>query len=292
MPFVGIVDLGLVGVDLFFVLSGFIIMHVTARRGISCLAFARARFRRIYLPYWPLGLAAAVMTYGIPYMGSGVFRGWFASITLLPFGYPALNVAWTLQHEIVFYGFVALGIITGWLRLGLLLWAAAIVGFLVLDIDAPIGLQPLDAEFLMGIAAWAAWRSRSRKTMITISIILLAIGGIVLGYDAHWKLDRAGPIAFAVLFAAGLPWLVLADQNGKIRTPRSLSFLGEASYSIYLFHALPILVLVAFPIGGGWQVFLPVATLGGLAGGIIYYWLVERPSLSLMPKTLAWRATP
>lgn len=51
MPFVGLTGLGEFGVDMFFVLSGFIILHVTVGRGRSWADYALARFRRIFLPY-------------------------------------------------------------------------------------------------------------------------------------------------------------------------------------------------------------------------------------------------
>lgn len=113
MPLIGLTNLGRAGVDLFFVLSGFIILHATVGRGLSWKTFALARFRRIYLPYWPAGLLVAVMVFGSASSGSTIWRTLAASVTLLPVGEPALNVAWTLQHEVVFYVFVAIGIFTG-----------------------------------------------------------------------------------------------------------------------------------------------------------------------------------
>jgi peptidoglycan/LPS O-acetylase OafA/YrhL len=99
------------------------------------------------------------------------------------------------------------------------------------------------------------------------------------------EIDRAGPIAAAALFAACLPWLVLADQNGKIHTPRILSFLGDASYSIYLVHALPLLLLWHLAGEASWMVILPAVALIGLGAGIAYHLLCERPLLTLFQKT-------
>ena len=279
MPFIGLTDLGRVGVDLFFVLSGFIILHSTYERGRSCLDFAIARWRRIYLPYLPVGLVMAFLIFvWTPHQHLNL-RGWLASITLLPVGEPALNVAWTLQHEVVFYGFVALALLTGWWRAGLLVWIVAIVAFLLSGRTAPVGVQPIDGEFLMGVAAWAAWKSGNHRTMLVTSTALcllaagLALAGPVLA------IERSALIAAAAVCAAVLPWLVRADQQQLIRTPRFLGFLGDASYSIYLIHALPLLVLVDLLAGWSWWVIFPVIAGAGLAAGIGYHLLVERPLL-------------
>jgi exopolysaccharide production protein ExoZ len=281
MPLAGLTNLGAVGVDIFFVLSGFIILHATVGTGLSCRHYAWARFRRIFLPYWPVGLAMAAVTYGFVPGAGFTLRGWVASITLLPVGPTALNVAWTLKHELIFYGFVAVGWFSGWWRTGLALWTAAIIGLWASGHVAPVGLQPIDAEFLMGIAAWAAWRSGNRRIMLAMSAGLAALGLLVAAAGIALGLDRSGLIATAALFAALLPWLVMAEQTGKIRTPRALSFLGDASYAIYLVHALPLLALIGPLSGFGWQVTFPVITLAGLIAGVAYHLLVERPLLRL-----------
>ena len=102
MPLIELTGMGRAGVDLFFVLSGFIILHATVGRGLTWKAFAHARFRRIYLPYWPAGLVMAVIIFGSASTDSTILRNLIASVTLLPVGEPMLNVAWTLQHEVMF----------------------------------------------------------------------------------------------------------------------------------------------------------------------------------------------
>src|SRR5262245_55891859 len=62
-PIVGqsIFDLGYLGVDFFFVLSGFIIYHSTADRSKTAGDYAVARLKRIYVPYLPIGIAIALL---------------------------------------------------------------------------------------------------------------------------------------------------------------------------------------------------------------------------------------
>lgn len=284
MPFFDLAKLGAAGVDIFFVLSGFIILHVTVGKGRSCRDYALARFRRVFIPYWPVGLIMAVFTLStMPHFG-GV-SSWIASVSLLPVGEPALNVAWTLQHEIVFYALVAAGYYSGWWRIGLSIWAVAILFFALSGSWAPVGLQTIDSEFLMGIMAWFAWKD-GRLSIISVSSLilgLLAVSLLTLGQNIG--IDRAVPLAIAAGFAALLPWLVMGEQKGCIRTPKILNFLGDASYSIYLVHALPLLFLVQFMVGSNWYILFPLIGFAGLVAGIAYHLLVERPLLAWSQKS-------
>jgi len=76
-PFVGY-DLflpGYLGVDYFFVLSGFIIYHSTVGVGRTPADYLSARFRRVYLPYWPVGLTIALLYVLLPTLSQRT-TGW------------------------------------------------------------------------------------------------------------------------------------------------------------------------------------------------------------------------
>src|SRR5215213_8938349 len=92
-----LLHLGYLGVDFFFVLSGFIIFHSTVGRGRSAADYAWARFRRVYLPYWPIGLAIGLLYVLFPAMSASERSwAWLPTLTLLPVSsMPALSVAWT-----------------------------------------------------------------------------------------------------------------------------------------------------------------------------------------------------
>src|SRR5689334_14287783 len=99
---------GFLGVDFFFVLSGFIIMHAhmdDARTAGAAMRYAIKRLRRIYIPYLPVSIGLIVLYLLVPTVSRGN-RDWgmLTSLTLFPTSHPpALVVAWTLSHEILFY---------------------------------------------------------------------------------------------------------------------------------------------------------------------------------------------
>ncbi len=116
VPLWGVFRFGHAGVDFFFVLSGFIIFHVhrqdlQVRRRGNAWRYACKRFLRVYPTYWiVLALFGAVLIYS-PYRDpaqTGIGNV-IASVLLLPrLQEPILGVAWTLRHELLFYGLFGL----------------------------------------------------------------------------------------------------------------------------------------------------------------------------------------
>lgn len=105
---------GFLGVDFFFVLSGFIIMnsHYSDRKSILSLkTYFWKRFVRIFPPYWPISIALISGYVIFPTVSHGVRSdfSFLSSLLLLPdTSPPALSVAWTLIHEMLFYAIFCL----------------------------------------------------------------------------------------------------------------------------------------------------------------------------------------
>ena len=253
---------GELGVDFFFVLSGFIIYHSVPGKTLS--SYVRSRARRVYLPYLPVGIGMALFLTAI---GSTDGWSWFASLSLAPLGRPALPVAWTLQHELVFYAVFALSYYSGRLVLGLGLWAVLILAAALLDLSA-IPLALINLEFLMGIGAamaiqrgWGDWRWYAVATLPLAAWMILGA-------------KTQGSVLVGSAFALAMVPLIRRERDGMIQVPVALLFLGEASYSIYLVHVVAISTVARLV--SGWPLILGVSSIAGIAAGIGYYLAVER----------------
>jgi peptidoglycan/LPS O-acetylase OafA/YrhL len=277
---------GYLGVDFFFILSGFIIYYTNVGR-VDRLGWARAyavnRLSRVYLPYWPVGVGIAAAYLLFPGVSEGSRNwGWFATVTLLPGSAPpALAVAWTLQHEIVFYAIAFLLLRWRIVLIGSALWAAAILALLPLGLGITPGLALLDLEFMFGMAA--AWYCLSRRSGREG---LFALAGITLVLAWFAWGDRALSVLFGLGLALLLPAVVRAEWAGRLRVGRPWRLLGDSSYAIYLVH-LPLMSLVARLCRGLDPVLAAaIAGLASVAAGIAFHRLFELPLLTAVRRRL------
>ena len=297
-PFAGLFGAGLRGVDLFFVLSGFIIAYVHSadigRPGrLGNYIFNRAA--RIYPAVWFMTLLAGGLYFsgfgGVAKAGKLTASNVAASMLLLPQSGDALvNVTWTLKYEMFFYSVFALMIFTK--RYGVLLLLAWQISVLSSSIFGPFdasGLcgfysRSLCLDFSVGLAcAWLVNRSSVGVTLnAATQWTLLGIGitTFVGGMMAESYIPFAG-IPCAAGAGAIITALVLLEKADNILVPNVLVMLGRASYSIYLVHfsvitliAVGLIRFHALPIKQ--TGFLAVAMFG-IAAGLAFDRFVDQP---------------
>ncbi|MBC7750339.1 MAG: acyltransferase [Candidatus Saccharibacteria bacterium] len=255
LPWQGVSQFGHSGVDFFFVLSGFIIMFVHRKdlgNPHTLLKYFERRFTRIY-PYFWFSLGIGIVLTLLSSKNKTLDLAFILSTaTLLPFG-GDVGVAWTLQHEILFYLVFAvaifnwrlgLGLFASWMILVFTIWDAATTPSsfpLIQKLVAPVNL-----EFFFGLAAAYVVQSRrlnSFKICAWIgAAVFLTIGiaenlGMFDGYAPSSQLAYGSASALIVMGIA------TAELRGGLRVPKLLTVLGSASYSIYLFH-LPCIGVV------------------------------------------------
>lgn len=235
------------GVDLFFVISGFIM--ATVMPGKQAWPFFKARVRRIIPTYWAaMGLLFLLHPH-VPDMARLM-----SSLFLLPGTSFILYPAWTLVFEFTFYFGCALFL--AWGRWALLLIPAAFIVQAIWPNPASGGMiHPLMLEFAAGVLI-AHLPKRFGWAFVGASLI----GWFAL--NGHHRVISYGiPSALLVYGALGL--------EEKFANWRFPVLMGDASYSIYLIH-WPFVPLL--PSGGWWLLSAYLTVLIGIA----FYWIVER----------------
>lgn len=294
-PLGGVAQFGHAGVDFFFVLSGFIIWFVHADdigRPNRLSHYAQRRFTRIYPIYWVVTLLTLLLGMTLSSHTQPVGEALYGATLLPTFDEPYIGVAWTLQHEMMFYAMFAIAIIRA---------AAGVVAFSVwLTIIAVVQLHggsgdvlgglgrlssSFNVEFFLGILA--AWLTRSGRIRHPREFLL---GGLALFIAAAAAEDTGILDGFSVMgrVAYGIPAFLLvlgsisiAGSGGILS--RVFMTLGRASYSIYLSHLLFIgIAYKAAELSGIFARLTPtVAWVGlsaaGIAGGVVVSRFIEYP---------------
>ena len=259
--FAGIMRFGFSGVDVFFMLSGFVV-YMSAQNVISLLdvlQFIKRRAIRIYLGYWPALLVTALGSALILKAELPSATRMLGSIFLL---YPSLfdnwlTTAWSLTYELYFYGWIA-GIVLLPARyrlqaivliiMGLTLWSS--LWLMVQPQNVYGGGQPLrflltayGVEFLTGAVLAEIYKKYNscwpRPAIMLPLYVSLVCLGLALGTTSHFfdrvEIMRVG--SFGV-FALGLFLMALTLQTHQFRAPKWLVMTGDASFSLYLLHTL------------------------------------------------------
>jgi exopolysaccharide production protein ExoZ len=280
------------GVDLFFIISGFVMVTSTRDRKPSFAAFMSARIVRIVPLYWFALLATTVMMMldgeTLPSLQESLMAYFFIPYTDPRNGLPVpfLGVGWTLNYEMLFYWLFGGTLVFGTLR-QLFILGIVFAGLVLLrGVLAPYGAagfrftSPLFFEFLAG-SCIASFLPRI-KLAPTYSGIILISAGVLLGLIFAIFLHLPRTIAFGLPAALIVAGAVLSESylnpDGK-KLLGFLGFLGDASYSMYLFHSMA--VVLALPLVGSMPFLIACATLFviGVLAGVIAHVVVERPLL-------------
>ncbi|WP_421785832.1 acyltransferase family protein [Hyphobacterium sp.] len=296
---------GVAGVDLFFVISGFIMVHVTRGRfgkGRKALEFLYHRALRVYPPVWLFTALAVLGFYAQGTLSDWLSRsGLVESFLLIPQrADPLLGVSWTLIHELYFYAVFAVFLLfpQRLLPFALAAWAGVVAIGLALGVGPDSNpwlaliFHPHTYEFIAGAFAGLVFHHKRLPFpgWITGIGILVFIGGaIVLGlrgpddYPDFWgRVLAFGP--GATLIVLGLAGL---ESRKSWVSPRWLQRVGDWSYSLYLSHILVIAALahawMRFAAPGPLDniVMIIAMIMAPLFVAAAAYHLYERPTLQI-----------
>lgn len=284
-------SIGAAGVDIFFVISGFVMYLTSMRRPVTPGRFMLDRIKRIVPLYW---IATGVMM-------AGAWVGLFPNLVLEPVHalaslffipmqspssgevWPVLVQGWTLNYEMFFYLIFAASLFcpSRWrLAFALSLLAALVSAGALAAPAGAIALtytQPILLEFAAGMLIAACWLKGwipRWHTGLFLALAGLAGFALIFAFGLGFSALICGPLAAMLVCGA-----ITLETHGKMLRMPGLTYLGNASYSIYLWHTFAISVLVKIAGASGLPP-LPsflLAIASGVVAGIISYQIIERP---------------
>lgn len=298
---------GFLGVDFFFVLSGFIIYYIHRRDlGISKQGktFLLKRFFRIQPLLWTIILIK--LAYLILVSKESVEWMEVVNTALTLPGIKMIGVAWTLTFEWMFYLFFLCCILGGrrWLWILGAIWGLLTVGASQIDQQdwsqwLQVFSSPYVVLFLCGVVAAEAfnrWPGQLRFANFCIAplvVILLLIGVTYAPFNLtpfqcrQVAIDMAyGRCFWGLTFGLLVWWAAVSDMRFRSWVFAPLLIIGNASYAIYLFHNE---ILQAFiRIGKALHIFqygnvvlwMWIYAVAVLVAGIVIHFMIELPLLN------------
>lgn len=293
------------GVDVFFVISGFIMVYITTHRPQGSIEFLLNRVHRIVPNYWFYTLLTAALAIAAPTLFRGTeFDPAHLLLSLLFIAHvnpaihestsPLLRVGWTLNYEMAFYLVFAGAIMFGRWRVAVtsfVIIVAVLIGYLF----GPRGpvfhfyTRDIMLEFAFGmLLALFAQRWLTRVPQSSLLAAFLG-GGAVAAIVACSQVTEDAAAARGLII--GLPalaivccCLLLPQATGKF-VPPLFQRLGDSSYTLYLTHPFFLTALRVIATRAGLQpvtlteniAFVVVGMFASAAAGWLAYRLIEVP---------------
>jgi exopolysaccharide production protein ExoZ len=280
------------GVDLFFVISGFIIFYATHRANLTPLEFLRRRVERIVPLYFLAIFAVTVLAISFPatfgatdwYTPRHILKS-LAFIAFTDGEMPVIYVGWSLEYEMYFY--LALALLMAltrdvWRNIVMAFSALVMIGR-IRGVDAALGnyaffADPMILEFVFGIIAGRIFVNGRIGWPMPVAAAC-AIAALLVADPANRVIVSGIPAAGLVLVAA----FVSRRRSDPSWLERALAWLGDASFSIYLAQVQTVSLASAFVAGilPAIPPLLLVFVTGAIvvALGLLINILLERPLL-------------
>ena len=318
---------GFAGVDIFFVISGFIMAHTTQDQGGAAngLDFARRRIARIFSGYWPFFILAVVIFYNFRpehFANANLLKSFFLwpqSLNLI-----LLEITWTLSFEMYFYLLFSVLILLFnpqnryrvILSATVLLLGLNLYQHFVTNSFSPENIyylsfwpqflgSPFLLEFFAGvlIAWWLAKKPTGPALSWMIIGCALFLAGGWINESIYSGLIEQGYHVVPRVFVYGLPacmiltGLVRMETRGLRAPARFSSITGGASYAIYLSHILILSLVLNLGFNrlvSSWSGNMMIAAyimlmLFMLGFSVLHYTILERPLHRLFKRGLGLR---
>ncbi|OIQ27868.1 MAG: hypothetical protein BM555_05965, partial [Crocinitomix sp. MedPE-SWsnd] len=284
-------NFGYAGVDLFFVISGFIIFYTSSKylENKKPFQFLLKRLLRLYPVYWIVfgGLFSAALLLGDSSSMSASFQmGDLPGSLSLWFGHEMINgVSWSLSYELFFYVLFFLVLLNRkFILIGIAVLCLAIVNLFFAPTWLTEGVlqyltNPFLIEFAFGVLAGYLVKQKIGGVYIgVLGLVLLFAGGILYDHQIS-RIFLYGITSFLIVLGFS-SWESKSKHTFKfLRLP---TLIGDASYSMYLIH-LPLLriahKMTAGQVNSEWASYLfnilIILLIIGVSIG--FYLLIEKP---------------
>jgi len=292
------------GVELFFIISGFVIL-MTIERKKTVREFVVSRTARLM----PAFLAALVMATAIrtlspvPLLDTPTVSQFLANLTMAAslLGQTEMDMPyWTLTYELIFYIGMALILAIGMLRwiewFGLLAVAVSCMFIAILDVrlhhrSSILLLVYYSNFFLIGICLYHIQARTARPVTwlaLVVAVAVTALGGGEKSFDTPGRIYLPLAIAFTALV-----WFAIS-RHGKWLVWRPLVFLGQISYPLYLVHVALGFMIIRLAAAQGWSTLTGVVAAGlvSLIVATLMHYLIELPGGRWLRTTLARQPPP
>ena len=293
-------QVGATGVNIFFVISGFIMVLTTMDRSITPSEFIMNRIRRIVPIYWILtfvtivALCAGLHIFNETTLGANrVIDSLFFLPNIAPDDVvvrPILFVGWTLNYEMMFYLIFAMFLFLPIKALRFWGIAAVLIGLWLVGTTGRSAYarywgDDIVLAFLVGALLWPLARAYPMRSGLAFAAIPLALIGLALpdllpGLNAMPHSGLVVTVAAGVLVFAG----VSLEQAGHSVRSGWLTQQGDASYSLYLIHpfVLQLLGKLSMKTGlntsvAGLVVTVVIMMVASGYAGLMFHRFVENP---------------
>lgn len=302
------------GVDLFFVISGFVMVYTCWDKfgtpsGVA--NFARRRIIRIVPLYWILTTLMIAVVIVLPNdvnSATDDWRQWISSYLFIPYAResdgmirPVLGLGWSLQFEMFFYLIFCLSMFLP-RRTGLLITISLLVALpvatLALDQDSTLvrfAGHPIIIEFAAGITLGIVYMKRyAIPDHLGMMLAIVGFALLVLAPAYSPLVDNMRHIHYGIPATLIMSAAVLTHYGQNLQVGRIFNIGGEISYAVYLSHPFVIgLVALIFERAGLLETVPPlglvfsfgtIVMIGALfAGFTIHYWL-DKPLTGTITK--------
>jgi peptidoglycan/LPS O-acetylase OafA/YrhL len=301
-------SLGTSGVDLFFVISGFVMVYTTSMQTVSPSEFMARRLSRIAPLYWLLTLVIFAVALLMPSLLASTTASsvaLFKSLLFIPYAKPSgemqplLFVGWTLNYEMFFYALFALSLLARTSLRSVIACSTAIgalvVGGLIFPNSSPVARfysSPIMLEFLfgtwVGLAYLYGYRASRTASIALIVVAVVAVVSARLFYPVGERGWWAGIPSALLVYGA-----ICLEARGYAFRNRIIQLQGAASYALYLTHPFLVDAIATasekIALSSSAAILLALSVLAiiitGVCAVMVHLW-VEKPIGSFVHKAM------